>query len=70
MSLTFPSGSTDDTMRCLDVTIEDDTALEEEETFTVTLTTENTAVTLDNDETEVTILDNDGLLLTEALRYY
>ena len=61
MMLTFPAGFMDgDMTQCLDVSIDDDTALEGEETFTVTLTTSETYVMLGNDQTEVTISDNDG----------
>ena len=61
MTLTFPAGSTDgDMIQCIDVSIEDDTVLEGEETFTVTLTTPETYMMLGNDQTEVTISDNDG----------
>ncbi len=66
MIMVFPAGSTDgDMTQCLDVNITDDTALMEgEETFTVTLTTPETYVMLGNNETEVTISDNDGKILT------
>ena len=60
MVLTFLAGSANGTMRCFDITIEDDTALEGEETFTVTLTTQD-SVLLEEDEILVTISDNDGI---------
>ena len=57
--LTFPATtSTDNVMRCLYVTIFDDSAVSE--TFTVTVTTSNPQVTLGNDNTIVTISDNEG----------
>ena len=52
--------------QCLDVSIDDDTALEGEETFTATLTTPETYVMLGNDQTEVTISDNDGKSLIQV----
>ena len=46
-------------MECVNVNITDDGALELDETFTVTLTTSDPAVTLDN-VTTIIITDNDG----------
>ena len=60
MDLTFPTSSGNNAMQCLDVTITDDTALEDTETFTVTLTTADTVVMLGNNETTVSITDNEG----------
>ncbi len=63
--LTFPASASDSDMtQCLDVNITDDAALEGDETFTVTLTTSETYVMLGNNETEVTISDNDGKIHT------
>lgn len=61
MTLTVPEGSTNGSMLpCLEVTIDDDAALEGEETFAVTLTTPVMYVMLGNTETEVTISDDDS----------
>ena len=56
----FPSGSTDTDTRCVNITLEDDEALERDETFTVTLTTSDPNVMLGQDVTTVTVVDNDG----------
>ena len=59
--LNFPATtSTDDVMRCIDISIADDSVFEESETFTVTVTTTNPQVTLGNDDIEITISDNEG----------
>ena len=55
----FPSGSTDGTM-CVNITILDDTALEGNQSFTLTLTTSDPDVVLGNNVTIITITDNDG----------
>ena len=54
--LTF---SASDTRICRNVTSEDDTILEEDEDFTLTLTTTDGSVTLTPDVVTVTLLDND-----------
>ena len=56
----FTTGSTDNDTRCVNITIEDDEALERDETFTVTLTTSDPNVMLGQDMTTITIVDNDG----------
>ena len=59
--LTFPATtSTGDVMRCINVSITDDSVFEESETFTVTVTTTSPRVTLGNNDTTVTITDNEG----------
>ena len=61
MTLTFPAGATvDNATQCLDINISDDAALEGSEILVVILTTPETYVMLGNDQTEVTISDNDG----------
>ena len=55
----FPSGSNDSTPRCVNIDITDDAALEENQTFTVTLTTSDPDVLTENDMTDITIEDND-----------
>ncbi len=46
--------------QCLNITILDDTILESEEDFQVTLTTVMERVTLDPDTTTITVADDDG----------
>ena len=60
--MTFPATtSTDEAMRCINVSITDDSVFEESETFTVTVTTTSQQVTLgNNDTTTITITDNEG----------
>ena len=62
MNLTFLVGSTDNTAQCLPVTITDDTLVEGDEAFTVTLTLQTTGVgvTTGNNVTDLTITDNEG----------
>jgi len=55
---TFIPGSMDGDMKCVDITILDDDALEGDQIFTVTLTTSDPAVLLVNDELTVTIRDD------------
>ena len=57
MNLTFLVGSTDNTTQCLPVTITDDTLVEGDEAFTVTLTLQTTGVgvTTGNNVTDLTI---------------
>ena len=66
--ITFPSGSMDNTPACANITILDDAALEENQTFTVTLTTSDPDVLLGNDETVITIEDNDGSQIVRTVR--
>ena len=49
-----------DAMQCVNVTIEDDEALEGDETFTVTLATSDRNVVIEMNVTIITIMDNDG----------
>ena len=59
--LTVPRGAYDgDNSQCVDVNIIDDSALEGDETFAVELTTANTVVMLGNNETAISISDNDS----------
>ena len=59
MDVVFPAGTSNGGMQCIDVTIIDDSEVEEDE-FTVTLTTSSPLVTLGNAVTTITITDNDG----------
>ena len=62
MPLMFPAGSTNSTMECVNVSItEDGDAVEGDETFTVTLIESDIGVMIDNSETIVTIMDNEGM---------
>ena len=55
--LTFQPGSE---RQCVDVPIVNDDDLENEEQFSMTITTEEDRVTLEPDSTTVTITDDDG----------
>ena len=59
-SFEFPSGSNDSTMRCLNILTIDNGVFEGDETFTVGLTVVTPGVMVGNDETTVTITDNEG----------
>ena len=59
-SLEFPAESDDGATQCIDVSIMEDTVFEGDETFTVTLSSTNPRVMLENDETTVTITDDEG----------
>ncbi len=61
MEVVFPSASSSGAMQCVDVSITDDSAVEGDETFTVSLTTSSPAVTLGNAVTTIiTITNTDG----------
>ena len=57
MDLTFDSGNND--MLCVDVPINDDNLCEANEAFDVSLSTLDSAVTLDPNTGSVTIIDDD-----------
>ena len=62
MDLVFPAGTSSDV--CLDVIIIDDAStVEPDETFTVTLSTSSSVVSLGNDMTIVTITNASSKLL-------
>ena len=65
MNLTFVVNSTDSTAQCLNVTITDDTLVEGDEIFMVTLVvvTTGVGVTLGSNSTTILIIDNDGQFL-------
>ena len=56
----FPPGSSDNATLCVNITIRDDSALEENETFSVTLTFSAPSVMVTNPTATITIIDNDG----------
>ncbi len=56
----FTSGSDDDAVRCVDISIVEDNALEGIQTFTLTLSTSDPDVTLGNNITTINVTDNDG----------
>ena len=60
--VTFSSGSNDSTHGCVNIDIENDTALEGNQSFTVTLTTSDPDVAVRNRMTLITIEDNDSVL--------
>ena len=57
MDLMFTAGTSNGSMQCVDVVITDSAVAEEDETFTVTLTTSSSAVVLGNNKITITILD-------------
>ena len=61
MDLVFIAGTSNGTIQCLNVTIFDDSLVESNETFTVTLTTSNSVVELGNNLTTITITDTDSM---------
>ena len=66
MDFVFPAGSISGTQQCINITIIDNSTVDEDETFTVTLSTSDPRVKLDNNVTTVTILDID----LECVYYY
>lgn len=60
--LTFNSGSTNNSIRCLNISIYDDNALEGNQIFTVMLSTTDPDVVLGNFLLTVIITDDDGQL--------
>ncbi len=56
----FISGSTDNAVGCANISVLEDSALEGNQTFTVTLTTSDPDVMLGSDVAIITITDNDG----------
>ena len=60
MDLLFTAGSSNGTMRCIDVAIIDDLLVESTETFIVIPTTSTSIVKLGNNQTTVIIKDIDG----------
>ena len=61
MDLVFTAGTSNGTTRCIDVIVNTTRTVEEDETFTVTLTTPSSVVELGNDVTTVVIMDNDSM---------
>ena len=55
--LVFTAGSSNGAIQCIDVVIIDSPEVEEDENFTVTLTTSSSVVTLGNNECLITITD-------------
>ncbi len=56
----FTSGSTDNDVSCVNITILEDYVLEGYQTFTLTLTTSDSDVVLGTEKAMIIILDNDG----------
>ena len=69
MDLVFTAGTSIGTMQCLNVTINTTRTVEEDETFTVTLTTSSSVVELGNDVTTVVIMDNDSMIRDTVKQY-
>ena len=62
MDLVFTAGTSNGTMQCIIVSISNTRTVEEDETFTVTLTTSNSVI-LGNNVTAITITDADSMLI-------
>ena len=69
MDLVFTAGTSNGTMKCLNVTINTTRTVEEDETFTVTLNTSSSVVELGNDVTTVVIMDNDSMIRDTVKQY-
>ena len=69
MDLVFTAGTSNGTMQCLNITINTTRRVEEDETFTVTLTTLSSVVELGNDMTTVVIMDNDSMICDTVKQY-
>ena len=61
MDLVFTAGTSNGTLQCINVTIFDDSLVEPNETFTVTLAVSNSVVELGNNLTTITITDTDSM---------
>ena len=61
MDLVFTAGTSNGTMQCINVTIIDDSLVEPNETFAVTLTTSNSDMELGENLTTITITDTDSM---------
>ena len=69
MDLVFTAGTSNGTMLCLNITINTTRTVEEDETFTVTLTTSSSVVELGNYVTTVVIMDNDSMIRDTVKQY-
>ena len=67
MEISFPEQSMDGNILCINVSIVDDTALEGDETFTVSLTVTSGGTIVGNNMTTITIIDNDGSKIAVVL---
>ena len=61
IDLVFTAGTSNGTLQCINVTIIDDSLVESNETFSVTMTTSNSVVVLGNNLTTITITDTDSM---------
>ena len=69
MDLVFTAGTSNGTMKCLNVIINTTRTVEEGETFIVALTTSSSVVELGNDVTTVVIMDNDSMICDIVKQY-
>lgn len=60
LNQTFTSGSINGATRCANISILDDNALEVNENFTLTLSTEDSNIKIGTSVTTITIIDNDS----------
>ena len=61
MDLVFTAGTSNDTRKCIDIDIIDSPTIEDNEFFTVTLTTSSSVLKLGNNMTTVTIKEADSM---------
>ena len=71
LEVVFPISSVNGEVRCVEIVIVDDKALEGEHNFTVVITSTNPPIsTAEPSEAAVIILDNDGIAHAVALLLY
>ena len=61
IDLIFTAGSMNGSMQCIDVAVHNTLTVEEDETFTVTLTALNSYVSLGNNVMTIVIMDNHSM---------
>ena len=64
-SLTFPAGSTESDDQCVIIDLEDDTALENTENFTLTLTSPSSGVIIGSQNSVTVTINNLGMLFCD-----
>ena len=68
-NVTFPSGSTDSAVVCVEIVIIEDGSLEGDQMFDLILTTSDADVLLGNARTAITLVDNDSQFLMHNACY-
>lgn len=64
----FPTGTTNGTMRCIDIAITNDEIFENNETFTVNIAAQSRVVVENN--ITITIIDDEGMQALQTLSHY